>query len=243
MDNNCVKLFLIFDTVFGFDYIVCFTFLFNVFDMATFKNGINGSFKGRVGNVVGYEWRGKWVMRSMPKVNKNRKPTEKQEANRARFRLMHKYLSPRVDFFRKGFSLTPEVSRMSPYNAGMSYNLSNAITGEYPDFGIDYSKIVFARGDLALPRDISVRQEGEELRIFWSTEEGDASLDDQAMIMISGVEDLFGKHSGNLRSEGTESISLEDVPKATEIFVHIAFISDDRQRVSDSLYLGSVVVE
>ena len=35
--------------------------------MARQIEGINGGFCGRVGTVIGYEWRGKWCMRSYPR--------------------------------------------------------------------------------------------------------------------------------------------------------------------------------
>lgn len=211
--------------------------------MAVFEHGIMGPFKGRVGNVVGYEWRGLWVMRSLPKNKRNRKPTEKQLANQARFILMQDYLAFRNDFIRKGFSLVPELRKMSQFNVAMSYNLTHAITGEYPNWEIDYSQVVFARGDLELPKDISISQEGSGLCASWSTETiGMAENDDQAMVMISGSDQINGKHSGSLRSVGKEFIEFDEKP-GTELFVHIAFISDDRQRVSDSKYLSSIIVE
>jgi len=211
--------------------------------MAIYENGIVGPFEGRVGNVVGYRWRGKFVMRTVPKTKKRRKSTDKQLASRARLSLMQAYLQPRIEFIRKGFSLAPELNKMSAFNAAMSYNLKNSISGDYPEFKIDYSKVVFSRGDLELPEDIKMSQEGEGLCLSWSTEEkGNASYDDQVMIMLSGIKDVYGSHSGNQRYVGKEIISLEGVTPGIELFVHIAFISDDRQRVSDSLYLGSVIV-
>ena len=212
--------------------------------MAIYEEGVLGPFEGRVGNVIGYRWRGKFVMRSRPKSKRRGQSTEKQLASRARLRLMQAYLQERVDFIRKGFSLAPELSKMSAFNAAMSYNLKNSISGEYPDYQVDYSKVVFSRGELALPRDIKMKQEGNVLYLSWSTEiEEGASYNDQAMIMLSGVKDLGGNPSANPRDAGTESIDIEGLSPGTELFVHIAFISDDRQWVSDSQYLGSIIVE
>ncbi|MFB5946523.1 DUF6266 family protein [Albibacterium profundi] len=212
--------------------------------MAIYEEGVLGPFEGRVGNVIGYRWRGKFVMRSRPKSKRRGQSTEKQLASRARLRLMQAYLQERVDFIRKGFSLAPELSKMSAFNAAMSYNLKNSISGEYPDYQVDFSKVVFSRGELVLPKDIHMSQEGDRLRVSWSTEiEEDASSNDQAMIMLSGVEDPTGNHSANSRGAGSDAIDIGRLKPGTELFVHIAFISDDRQRVSDSKYLGSIIVE
>lgn len=55
--------------------------------MAKFNDGILGGFKGRVGSVIGYQWRGRWVMRALPKKVKNPR-TAKQTANRELFAFM-----------------------------------------------------------------------------------------------------------------------------------------------------------
>ena len=52
--------------------------------MGTSHQGIHGGFTGKVGNVIGYQYRGKQVYRSMPTSVANPK-TEKQRGNRERF--------------------------------------------------------------------------------------------------------------------------------------------------------------
>ena len=52
--------------------------------MAKQTEGINGGFSGRVGTVVGYEWRGKWCMRTHPWHIKDAR-SERQLAQRRRF--------------------------------------------------------------------------------------------------------------------------------------------------------------
>lgn len=42
--------------------------------MATFEKGILGGFSGKIGNVVGARWRGKDIMRSVPRSS-SRLPT------------------------------------------------------------------------------------------------------------------------------------------------------------------------
>lgn len=37
---------------------------------------------------------------------------------------------------------------MSPYNAATSYHLGNALMGIFPDYEIDYSKVMVSQGKL-----------------------------------------------------------------------------------------------
>jgi len=53
--------------------------------MATINQGVMGGFHGRVGTVVGYNWRGKWVMRARPAFIRNPR-TEAQQRHRMMFR-------------------------------------------------------------------------------------------------------------------------------------------------------------
>ena len=43
--------------------------------MAIAKNGINGPFSGKIGPIVGYMWKGRPVMRAMPKKTKKNLPS------------------------------------------------------------------------------------------------------------------------------------------------------------------------
>ncbi|WP_291131895.1 DUF6266 family protein [Flavobacterium sp. UBA7682] len=52
--------------------------------MGTYNKGILGPFSGKVGTVVGANWRGKDIMRSLPKKT-NRTPTETQLLKRQLF--------------------------------------------------------------------------------------------------------------------------------------------------------------
>ena len=45
-------------------------------------------------------------------------------------------------------SFKPQAMRMTGYNKAFSYNVKNALTGEYPDFQVDYAMVLLGRGDL-----------------------------------------------------------------------------------------------
>ena len=62
--------------------------------MARYKNGVNGSFKGKVGSVTGCKWKGIDYMRSLPKVTESRPLSDAELANRKKFAAAHFWLQP-----------------------------------------------------------------------------------------------------------------------------------------------------
>ena len=99
--------------------------------MATFLNGILGGFSGKVGTVIGCNWKGIDYMRSRATSHSNPR-TEAQLDQRARFSVMGKFIRPLILFLRIGFK--NQAIKMSGFNAAMSYNLANAVTGIYPAY-------------------------------------------------------------------------------------------------------------
>ena len=60
--------------------------------MGTYNKGILGPFSGKVGTVVGANWRGKDVMRSLPKKT-DRTPTQTQLLQREKFTAVSNFLN------------------------------------------------------------------------------------------------------------------------------------------------------
>ncbi|MDZ7681624.1 MAG: DUF6266 family protein [Fodinibius sp.] len=113
--------------------------------MAKFSKGILGGFSGQVGNVVGGSWKGIDYMRSKPNNVKDPK-TEAQLAQRQKFAMVTSFLKKTKPVVNAGFKT--KTKRMTPVNSAMSYNLKNAISGDYPNQQIDFTSIMVARGDL-----------------------------------------------------------------------------------------------
>jgi len=108
--------------------------------MGTIKKGILGGFSGKVGTVVGASWKGIAYMRSLPQKVKNPR-TLGQRMQRSKFALTLALLQPMTAFLRTGWKLY--AHKQSPFNAAMSYAINNAVTGTYPDYDIDPSKVLY----------------------------------------------------------------------------------------------------
>lgn len=111
--------------------------------MGKISQGVLGGFSGKVGNVVGGTWKGIDYMRIKP-ANVSNPRTAGQVDQRSKFTITLRFLQTMTDFLRVGFKLY--ANKMTQFNAAMSYNLNNAITGTYPNFSVDYANALVSRG-------------------------------------------------------------------------------------------------
>ncbi len=194
--------------------------------MATFKNGANGSFSGKVGSVVGYQWRGINVMRSLPK--KSTKPrSEKQLANEMRMKLAMSFLSPITGLIRAGYQGAADGLPMTPFNIALSYHKKNAIGGVYPALFFDYSKAKISTGPLAPADSLTAEWRDEGLAISWdvSSREDDLLNDQNTVILLRFVDINYWdvRTSGIIRGMGHYLFPLPSKLIGTEVHVYMAF--------------------
>ena len=214
--------------------------------MAILNGGPNGGFSGKAGSIVGYQQYGKWVIRGLPKYSKkNKKGSLNQNICRSKFSKMQNMLRPLLPYIRVGFNLEAKRNGNSAHNSAKSWNMLNAFNeaGE-----INHSAFRFSMGDLPEAVDVAVEERVDQLIFTWRDNSKDASgnwhlrEDDQVMIMIydSKTNSSFGTMSGARRSSEREVIVIERFKNATDHHIWISFISDDRQRIANSCYVGMV---
>src|SRR5690606_20643136 len=113
--------------------------------MGIYVKGLLGAFSGKVGSVVGSNWRSIDYLRSLPKPS-SKPATAKQKAQRAKFALAIEFLSPMRDIINIGFN-DKSQTKMTAFNNATN-DLLFRIEGEYPDFTIPYPKVRFSTGSL-----------------------------------------------------------------------------------------------
>jgi len=208
--------------------------------MATYYNGINGPFKGKVGTVIGSSRKGKPYMKSLH--SKRTIPAHKNELlNRNKFAMAHKWLQPVIDFVRAGYKgYTPTVEG---FLAAKSYLLKNAFEGEGADMVINPALMKVSYGDLSLPENITaVKTAPNELQITWDgAKKNQPDAFDQMMILAYDIENSKARYNitGQFRYVGTDSLSISTKPGST-YHIYAAFIAADRSRQSMSVYLGTI---
>jgi len=211
--------------------------------MATFNNGINGGFTGKVGSAIGYQLNGKWVMKGLPKVSlKNKKGTTKQNACRSGFTKMQHFLNPLIAFIRVGFNLESKLRQMTAHNVAKSYNMLHAqdSNGE-----IDCTKVRLTYGDLLGVENPVIAKDDVGFHFNWTDNTGNMWIreTDQVMLAAYNVKEkrVYGIVSGARRKTGFDTLEIPTIEKGNEFHTWISFISDDREHISMSSYAGSFI--
>jgi len=220
--------------------------------MATIKKGILGGVSGKVGNVVGGSWKGVDYLRSLPAEVRQANSTL-QISQRMKFKAVIDFLKPLNELIRIGFK--PDSAKMTAFNAAMSYNYNNALTGDFESgFSIDYAKALVARGNLAgIAGAVIESANPGQLSLNWtdnSAETGAAATD----ILYVGV---YNPDKGTAvvrinsaqRATGTVTIDLPADYSGDLVQCYAGFLGTDvlvgtatRETVSTSIHMESVVV-
>lgn len=212
--------------------------------MGKISQGVLGGFSGKVGNVVGGTWKGIDYMRIKP-ANVTNPRTEGQVDQRSKFSTVLRFLQPMTDFLRVGYKLY--ANKMTQFNAAMSYNLNNAITGAYPNFMVDYASALVTRGNLTgAANGAASSPSAASVEVAWTDNSGSGSAQatDKALIVLLNTtrQEAVFTTAGPARSAGTETISVPSEYTGEDVEVFLGFISEDGSKVANSSYLGSVTV-
>ena len=211
--------------------------------MGKIKQGILGGFSGKVGSVVGGSWKGINYMRGKATSIKNPQ-TLQQMKQRNKFALALSVLQPITAFVRVGFKRY--AHRKSEFNAAMSYTVKNAIVGTYPDYEIDYSKLLVARGTLTGANSATATPQMGKIRIAWGDNSGIGEAQPTDKSLAVAINPAKGEAAyltdGAQRSVGSEDLIVSPFWSGDEVEVYLAFISENGKDVATSAYCGSVTV-
>jgi hypothetical protein len=219
--------------------------------MAIFKQGIHGGFRGRVGNIIGSTWKGKGVMKIRPASVTNPN-TERQQNQRARFSLVGRFLQAFRNLVVIGFRAY--TKSMTAINAAMSYNLANAVKGEFPDLLIDFSKVQISRGTLSPVTAVSATSsDPASLVVSWANNAQAGNANDTDQLSVS----LYDSSSGEVvyflncasRADGTVILIVpaEWSGRTVEVLTFFVVLegtmaSTARESVSNTVWAGSVEI-
>lgn len=211
--------------------------------MAKFLNGAIGTFSGKVGSIIGSSWRSIHYMRGLPK--KRTKPfTEAQLAQQQRFALMGSFLLPLKGLFEIGLANVDD-GEATLFNQAMGFNL-RAVTGDYPEFTIDYSKVTFSRGALLKPRGVSLTAAVQAVTVAWrpSVTPFDGNGDDSVYVLLYDreLEVFYTTDEVIQRSVGEAIIPLDDDTVGHDAEVWLFCVSRDGKQISKTVYAGSIVL-
>lgn len=219
--------------------------------MGTIKTGILGNVSGKVGNVVGGTWKGINYLRAVS-AGKNSSNSELQVNQRLKFSTVTKFLQPINEFIRVGYRA--QAVKMTPFNAAFSYNFRNALTGEFPDYSINYPLAMVSRGNLTGATNPGCTStEALKVTLNWETTSGNglSSETDTAIYVVfnDSKKEAVYSLNGGLRADGSMVVNLPSSYSGDIVHCYIAFMTlnsflggQARNSISNSSYAGSTVV-
>ncbi|MBC9796790.1 DUF6266 family protein [Sinomicrobium weinanense] len=212
--------------------------------MAIISKGILGGFSGKVGTVVGANWRGKDIIRSTPKPS-SKEPTNKQLLQQMKFKLVVGFLQP-VRSIQQLFFGTRSGAR-SRINLAVSYTINEAVevVNDMPQ--LVYNKVLITRGDLAGFQNAALNnQAGGVLTLSWEDNsiQGNASATDLVNLVCYCPETETFESFLQLakRTDLTATVTVPELFTGKEVQVWAYFNNEMQTKACNSPYLGAFTI-
>lgn len=213
--------------------------------MGKFIKGVLGGFSGKIGTVIGSNWNGIDYMRSLPRPS-SKSPTDLQLTQRAKFGFANGFLGPLGSLINMGFKT--QAFKKTGFNMAITHFMAEALTGTYPDFDIDYTKVLFSKGPLEIVwNTVATSTIPGEISLAWqdNTDMGTAKATDKVVIIIynpSEAKFVYKLDNAPNRSAAMDTIGVPDSFSGDTVQVWIATMTPDKTVFSTSLYAGQIVV-
>ena len=237
--------------------------------MGNVSNGFLDGFSGRLGNVVGYCWRGRWCVRSMPS-HYNDARTPRQLSQRTLFKEVVRFAArarrvlkvglrivsidaqmTESNYFmrinRRCFSLDPagvQASRLQNDVAHQEESASDAFV--YPvALSVDYESLILADGPVA-PVAFGVPRMVDETTIGIDFEKNPLRRvvkSEDLVYLVAYCPELgdFDLSAPVYRRSNRLTMSLNEYWNGREVHLW-GFVVDGEGRASQSQYIGKIIV-
>jgi hypothetical protein len=208
--------------------------------MGKAKNGIFGAINGKVGNVVFYNLNGEDLVRTIG--DNTGKLSKAQLANCDRMSMIVQLFSKIKPFIKVGFANEAKGTNKNYHNIATSYNKAHAIGLIDGELAFDYESLRLTHGTALAPRDPSFEAVSEGLQFNWTyvDHEDWYARKDQVMMMAYFPDDNDATFitSGARRAAKQDVLDIHPTYRSKRMEIYISFVSDDRESVATSVYLG-----
>lgn len=212
--------------------------------MARFLKGITGGYSGKIGNVIGSNWRNVDYIRSLSRPSK-KAASPLQLAQREKFSLITSFLSPLKDLLNIGFSDIQQGSSTG-YNQALGEALKYGVMGDYPNLQIDYSKIRISRGALANLAHVRWEEESDhEITLSWQPLRSSimGNADDSVILLIYNIEKkAFDLVEENTRADNFLMVQFPEYYSGDTLVGWVFTGHRDGIKTSNSHFLGELVL-
>ena len=204
--------------------------------MATYNSTTFGAISGRHGSAVAAISKdGKCILK-VYKAPSNPN-TERQVVQRTKFGFVNK----EMNVFRNLFKLTFGGSQGVSKGVSLAFG---AVSGEYPDFSMDYSKLIISQGNVDTSGFLkATKTTGTNIKIEWDATIGFQGDDNDGVnLVFVNDETKVGQIKQNivLRSEGSTEIALPEVWVGQKVHCWIFFSTPDGYNTSNSQYIDLI---
>ncbi len=208
--------------------------------MARQENGFIGGYAGSLGPVIGYNWRGRWCVRSKPARVHNPR-TDRQQSHRQLFKAMVQFASLHGHVLRVGMRQAALAEGMTEQNLFVKLN-SQSFSMVDGVAEVDYSDLVFSSGPVApVAFGAPVVDERQVLTVSFEKNplHQRASADDTVYLYVCCPSVGGALLSAPVyRRTGCVSMMLPDEWVGQEVYVY-GFVTDYAGRASQTLYAGA----
>jgi hypothetical protein len=206
--------------------------------MAKFNSTTFGTISGRHGSAVATTSKDGQSILRVYKAPSNPK-TEAQVAHRAKFALVNSELSRMSKLFATSFG----SSKGTQLAVGLA--MRNAVTGSYPNFVVDYSKLTISMGSLQPAQQSSAVLTGATtVKVEWDTPDDtfQGSPQDNVQLVFMNPVTKVGvlKEVAAIRSAGSVEVELPSVWTGAAIHCWIYFTASDGSQTSTSQYVSLI---
>ena len=212
--------------------------------MAIVQNPITGRSRGKFATAVFSKQFGKNTMRSKP-IQVSNPRTQLQMEQRTKFSLMVELSRMFLSFIKTSYKQA--AVGMSEFNMFMKSNIANVISGTYPNYTIDFTQLVVAKGTLTGSDNAdAVAAAGHLVNLTWTDNTGlaDALATDKAMALVINydrkavAQDLTTK----TRTDGSLVLNVPTNWVGDSVHAYLSFITADGVKISNSTYLGEIII-
>lgn len=207
--------------------------------MGRISQGILGGFSGRVGTVVGSNWKTVHYMRALA-VNVSNPRTDKQQHQRTKFSMTVAFLKAINPYVRIGYR--DYTHRQTSFNAAMSYIIRNAVKGSGLDLSIDYARVLVSRGSLMPVFNAVSTVKDNKVAFTWTDNSGmgDARATDVAMPLAYNKDkgEAVYLTSAGTRASATAELSLPASWAGDALAIYLGFSDEDSVRIANSICLS-----
>ena len=208
--------------------------------MARQRYGIMDGYRGMVGPVIGYMWRGRWCLRSRP-VHVHNPRTEPQQRNRERFRQTVLLASRMKEALRVGMHAASMAAGMTECN--MFCRLNHGLVGaEGGNMTVDHAHLQVSCGPVAGVAVEAAVADGEGAIALTFRSEGGSGADRVRVYAWCEEREECLLAADVARREGAASVALPEGWCGCTAHLYL-FATDYRGRASATAYGGSVAWE